>query len=173
MEGQNKMKRPRNKAKASRVVKSLLANDLNKAAAAEELGVTRQAVQKQVAENPLVRSALQKYQEKMEAAGLNDEKSIKVISDAMEAEREVVSEEGEIVATRPDHGVRLKANEQFLKVKKLLSDSSPTIAGGQHIHFHIGEKSDEELCKELGEQLAFMRRGKSGDAKGGDPESEE
>lgn len=168
--------RPRNKAKALKLVKSLISNDLSQAETARELGVTQQAIHNQIVNNPIVRTALQAYQEELEKAGATDIASAKVIADAMQAERTVAVEDyteeeesddqfnkkGKIFRhiTEADHAIRLKANEQYLKVKKLLSDSTPAPAGGNHIHFHLGEKTDDELVKDIRSQMAAFGPGK-------------
>lgn len=156
-------KRPRNKAKAAKVVKSLISNDLNQAAAARELGVTQQAVANHVKDNPLVRSALQKYHDALEKAGATDEKSARVISEAMDAMRKVGLGHGEdfTVEQEEDHHARLKANDQYLKVKKLLADSAPPApSGGQHLHFHYEDKKTNELLGEIAAQLTTLGKRK-------------
>jgi hypothetical protein len=81
----------------------------------------------------------------------------------MEAEREVVSDEGEIVATRPDHGIRLKAADSFVKTVGLVAEdkSAEMNLGGNHIHLHLGEKADNDLVEDIRSQLAFFRNGQS------------
>lgn len=120
-----------NRAKAKRLVKTLIKNNLSQADTAREIGVTQQAVYDQIKNNPLVRSALENYLTVLEKAGATDKKSARVISEAMDAERTVsVMDETEDAkpgsranVTEPDHAIRLKANEQYLKIKKLIGQS--------------------------------------------------
>lgn len=165
----------RNPAKAAKVVKSLISNDLNKSAAARELGVSPQAIQKQVNENPLVRTALEDYLQVLQEAGVDDKKSARVISEAMDAERTVSVEDNTEDSvgpkgqqhytniTEPDHMARLKANDQYLKIKRLLSDKSngsETPVGGQHLHFHLGDAQTNEIVTEIRNQLTTLGGGK-------------
>ncbi len=166
----------RNKAKAKKLVKTLIKHDLNKSAAARDLGVSPQAVQDQVDKNPLVRTALEEYQKALEDAGATFSKSARVISEGMDAERTVSVEDFTADAdeeerkgksyrdvTEPDHHARLKANDQFLKVHAILSNKGKDVPeGGNHLHLHLGAKADEQLCHDITDQVAFFRPRKPG-----------
>lgn len=67
-----------------------------------------------------VRSVLGKYLKALERAGATDKKSARVIAEGMDAMRQVRNMAGHIVDETPDHKLRLSANEQYLKVKRLL-----------------------------------------------------
>lgn len=75
---------------------------------------------------PNVRNALKQYLQALERAGVNDDKSARVISEAMDAKttklvKVVGGEDGEReMITEEDHTARLKANDQYLKVKRLV-----------------------------------------------------
>lgn len=164
------------KLKALKLVKTLKKNALNASATARELGITPQAVHHQLKENPIVKTAIEKYEEALERAGANDDKSARVISEAMDAEKTVSVEDftgGEDDAaeaeeqfkkngktyrsiTEPDHTARLKANDQYIKVKKLIAPEKP---GSQenHLHLHMGDKKTHEILTELGTQIAALK----------------
>lgn len=163
MRDKKKPKRKRNRAKATRVVKSLIKNDLNVKETAKELEVTEQAVYKQINTNPLVKTALQKYQERMEEMGLNDDLSIKVVKDAMTARRKVGLGHGEdfTIEEEDDHYARLKANEQYIKLKKLVSDAPQVIDNSQHVHFHSNDKATNDIFQEIESQLTTISPRKS------------
>lgn len=108
-------------------------------AAAIDAGYSPQATDSTIAR--AVESAHRTYLNALEEAGATDKKSARVISEAMDAERSVSVEDftedaksprggqAYTTVTEPDHPTRLKANEQFLKVKKIMgSDESE---GGQ------------------------------------------
>lgn len=134
------------KAKAKKVLKSLKDNDMNLAEAAKDLGVTTDAVQKQIDRNPFVRSGLQSMLDALEAAGVNDAKAARVVSEAMDAKKEQTNSlTGEVVSSAPDHTIRLKANEQYLKLKRLIGDDDgradpPSDKKEIHLHFHDMDK---------------------------------
>lgn len=67
-----------------------------------------------------VRSVLGKYLQALEDAGATDEKSARVISQGMDAVRKIRNIAGVVVEEMPDHKMRLTANEQFMKAKRLL-----------------------------------------------------
>lgn len=110
-------------AKAARVVKSLKKNNISLTETAKDLGVSPQAIQNQLDRNPYVKNLLQKFYEKLDKAGATDEKSARVISEAMDAEKEVFNDDGQIVGTSKDHATRLKANDQLLKLKRYIGDT--------------------------------------------------
>ena len=147
-----------NPYRAKKLVKSLLANNLNEAATGRDLGITRQAVHEQVNENPLVKAELKIYLDKMDAAEVNDDLSVQVLKDALKAEFVVTAQhEGEITDEKHyvDHAIRLKANEQYLKIKKLVTQDSPKNPE-QHLHLHLGDKKTQEILTELGSQIAAL-----------------
>jgi len=148
------------KLRAKATVKSLLKHQGNQTAAAKELGIKKQTLRNRLIHNPYCREELRKA---LKRNDVTVDKYSRVIADAMEAEREVVSEEGEIVATRPDHGIRLKAADSFLKAVGLAADdkTAEMNLGGNHIHLHLGEKSDNDLVEDIRSQLAFFRNGQS------------
>jgi DNA-binding XRE family transcriptional regulator len=142
------------KAHALRVVKTLKKHNLNRSAAARELGVSPQTICEQVKENPIIKTAIEKYVEKMEAEGLDDDKSIRVISEAMEAKKTTAL--GEDYATEPDHAIRLKANEQYIKIKKLVAPDKPGTQEN-HLHLHLGDRKTNEILTELGHQIEALK----------------
>jgi hypothetical protein len=84
-----------------------------------------------------VMSAQRAYLNALEKAGATDKKSARVIAEAMDAKiTRMVAVEGKKgereVVTEEDHYARLKANEQYLKVKRLLdpeeTPSAPNIS---------------------------------------------
>lgn len=128
------MPRTRNKIKAKKLVKTLIKHGASQSKTARELGMSQQAVYDQVKNNPLVKSGLEAYLEALEKAGANDAASATVIAEGMKAEKTVSVEDNRSDSegtrggqaytkiTEPDHNARLKANEQYLKVKKLLDN---------------------------------------------------
>jgi predicted DNA-binding protein YlxM (UPF0122 family) len=156
------------KVKAKKLVTALQKSDFNESAAAKKLGITRQAVRDRIKKNPLVRTALERYMQTLEKSGVTDEKSARVISEAMDAtitkmvkvaggddgEREIVTED--------DHYARLKANEQYLKLKRLLSDNKTDPAKPeQHLHIHMGDKATNEILAEIRSQLTTLKNRES------------
>ena len=123
------------KAKAKKVLKSLKDNDMNLAEAAKDLGVTTDAVQKQIDRNPFVRSGLQSMLDALERVGVTDEKYASVIKDGMEAK----------IADEQDHAIRLKAGNDYAKLKRLIGDDDgradpPADKKEVHLHFHNMDK---------------------------------
>lgn len=110
------------KADAKKVVKSLKKNGFNLSGAARDLGMTPQAVTKRAKKDPLIKSALNSYLGELRKAGATDQKSARVISEAMDAKakRGVGHGEDFTIVEEDDHYARLKANDQYLKIKRLL-----------------------------------------------------
>lgn len=165
----------RNPAKAAKLIKTLIAVDMNQSEAARQLGVSQPAVHDQIVNNPLVRSGLEDYLAELKAAGADDKKSARVISEAMDAEHTISVEDDReesntrkgpkpyVKITEPDHMARLKANDQYLKVKRLLGDSKSgpeAPVGGQHLHFHMGDAQTNEIVTEIRNQLTTLGGGK-------------
>lgn len=91
---------------------------------------------------PNVRNALKLYLRALEAVGVDDDKSARVISEAMDAKK--IHGTDEYFIEIDDHPTRLKANEQYLKLKRL-----------------IGYDEDEEKNKERPIQILIVDYGKS------------
>jgi len=76
---------------------------------------------------PPVINALKSYLRSLEIGGVNDKKSVRVISEAMDAKKVVYvesdSEGGKDREEIEDHAIRLKANEQYLRLKKLIGNA--------------------------------------------------
>lgn len=91
--------------------------------------------------------ALSAYLLSLKREGATDARSARVISEAMSAEKEIVSDEGEIVATRPDHVTRLKANDQYLRIKKLIgsNEEDQNIGQKNQLIIVIGDKGLDEI----------------------------
>jgi len=162
-----KVRKTANKARAKKLTEAYIKNDLNGKKTAEELGVEPAAVYDHLAKNPIVRNYLREYQEKLEKSGVDDELSIKVIRDGMKAGREILVDGKPLEGVEiPDHGIRLKANEQYLKIKKILSTDTPQVTpndGGQHIHIHLEKYKDMpngDLIAGILEQASEIRNRK-------------
>jgi len=143
------------KAESKDIALSLQKHKGNKNRVAEELGVSRMAIQQRVKNDPIVRSAMERYQKSLEKV-VPHRKSIRVIAEGMEAEREHRNMSGDIVDTSPDHKIRLAANEQYLKINGLLKDDSDKKAAEQHLHLHLGDKKTADLLSEIKSQLKFL-----------------
>lgn len=114
-----------------------------------------------------VQNALQAALEK---AGFDEKLSARILRDAADAEKTVsVEDHGEAAApgsrvpvTEPDHNIRLKANEQFLKIKKYIGNGHDNGNGKQeqHLHFHFGDTNTNELLGEIKNQLTTLGEGK-------------
>lgn len=159
------MAKTRNEALADKVAKSVIRNGMNQLRAAKELGITHSGVQKHIKTNPLVISKLKQYQAELEKAGATMKKSARVISEAMDANRKVGLGHGDdfTIEEEPDHHARLKANEQFLKVHKIVGDAEKTAPEGhQHIHLHFsgGDEVTNELVTEIKNRLSALGRSK-------------
>lgn len=152
----------RNPAKAVKLVKTLLHTELNQAKAAELLHVTPQAISDQVHNNPLVREALEIYKKELFKVGGTFERSAKDLVEAMGATVVVTAtHKGKIKDERAyvDYPTRLKANELFLKIHRLLTDAkgvSEDPANSQHLHFHLGDVQTNEIVTEIRNQLTTL-----------------
>lgn len=127
----------------------------NQSRVAKELGVTRKAIQQRIRTDPIVRSAWERYKAALEKV-VPHRKSIRLIAEAMEAEKEHRNMSGEVVDTSPDHKIRLAANEQYLKINRLISDDTDKKAAEQHLHLHLGDKKTSDLLAEIKSQLKFL-----------------
>ena len=149
------------KVESKAIVKALQKSKGNQAVAARACGITRQAIRTRIKKDPIVKNEWKKYVESLRRT-IPNKRSIKVISEAMEAEtvKSVRVEGGEFgereEVTEPDHYARLKANEQFLKITRLLGDDSDKKAAEQHLHLHLGDKKTSDLLAEIKSQLKFL-----------------
>lgn len=160
--GNGKAKKKVNPVKAKKLVKALIKNNGVQADAARELGMTQQNIYDQIKNNPLVREGLDEYLKALEKAGATDKKSARVVSEAMDAEKTVSVEDftddeeadeqfkkkGRTFreVTEPDHPTRLKANEQYLKIKRLIGQTEGEDPGAkQQLIIIIGEKGLGEI----------------------------
>lgn len=116
-------------------------------AAARDAGYSKNTPNKMLEQT--VRSVLGKYLQALEDAGATDELSAKVIVQGMKAERKIVLKGGEgepvELMAEPDHATRLKANEQFLKVKKLLTVNIEAEISPVKFEFYLPENNGKVL----------------------------
>lgn len=156
------------KLRAKATVKSLLKHQGNQTAAANELGIRKQTLRNRLIRNPYCREELRKALKK---ADVTVHKYARVIAEAMDAERTIAvednteeAEKGDFIKiTEPDHAIRLKAADSFVKAVGIATDdkSPETNLSGNHIHLHLGEKVDNDLAEDIRTQLAFFSRGQS------------
>lgn len=154
------------KVKAKKLIKTLQANEMDISETAKDLEITPQGVRDQIRNNPHVRSGLQSMLDALEKAGANDEKAARVINEAMDAEkatsvedftdddteedRQKEEKKGRSFRTiyEPDHAIRLKANEQYAKIKRLIGEDDGRLtppAGNIEAHFHFHKMTKEEV----------------------------
>src|SRR4030067_234565 len=57
----------------------------------------------------------------------------------------------------PDHNVRGKADEDYLKIKKYIGNGPESAAAEQHLHLHLGDKNTQEILAEIKSQIESMR----------------
>ena len=69
-------------------------------------------------QKPTVQTELRRFLDALEAAGISDNASAKVLADAMRAVTVIAGNE------MPDHRIRLQANETYLKLRRLISPPS-------------------------------------------------
>lgn len=152
---------------AKRVGSKEVANSLqkhkgNKAACAKELGISRSAIGKRIKTDPIVKSAWQKFVATLEKVGGTNIKIAKTIVAALDAEttKSVKVTGGEFgereEITEPDHYARLKATDQCLKIKRLISDDADKKDGDKHLHLHLEHVKTQDLLNELAKQFKFI-----------------
>ncbi len=161
MKTANKVARSSPRVRAKMVVKSLLNNDMSPLAAAKELGISRQAIHKQMNKNPYVKKALEAYCESLEKAGVNDERSVRVILEAMKATKTVwIDGPSRTEVQVPDHAIRLKANDQYLRIKGFINgNSSKTSQFDSKPLLRLvdsSSKTTDELMKEIASKLTTL-----------------
>lgn len=162
------VRRKANKAKANKIADTLIKNDFSQAQTARDLGVTQAAIGDHIKRNPVVKRRLESYLQVLEEAGVNDTVSAKVIADAMVAEKTISVEDDRegsqtkrgpkpyIKITEEDHAIRLKANEQYIKIKRLIGPTEDEKMPEQHLHIHLGDKKSNELIAEIRNQLTTL-----------------
>lgn len=140
------------------VVKSLRKHKGNKGAVSRELGISRTSVNKRMKTDPIVRSEWQKFLVTLEKEGGTNKKIAKTIVAALDAETTKVVGQGEDreEVTEPDHYARLKATDQCLKIKRLISPDEDKKNSEQHLHLHLESVKTKQLCDELAKQYKFL-----------------
>lgn len=138
------------KAKAKRLVKRLHKNNLSIAETAREFGVTPQAIQNQIAKNPYVKNYITQFYDKLDKAGATDDKAARVISEGMDAKKEVYDKDGNLVAEREDHSIRLKSVEMLARIKRYIGDTD-----SQNVN--VGEMKVMIVNGSGGNQETFLR----------------
>jgi predicted transcriptional regulator len=128
--------------RAAPIVAALKKHKLSVTEAAKELGISKQAVSKHVNHNPEVIAGIKPMLDALFAAGATEEKYARVISEGMDAERTTGIKGKQI--TEPDHNARLKAGEQFAKLKKYISSDEDKVVNNKLIVI-IGEKGLDEI----------------------------
>ena len=149
------------KVESRALVIALQKNKGNQSATAKELGISRTAVQERVRTDPIVKSAWEKFVATLEKMGATDKRSAKVIVDGMLAKKEHTNMSGKVTRRSPDHKIRLAANEQFLKIKRLIGEELPPPAQ-QHLHFHFEDQKSHDLYAEIMSQVAERRNREPG-----------
>lgn len=157
--------------RAKATVKALLKHQGNQTKAAKELGISKHTMRDRITKNPFCREELHKAYKRKDVS-LN--RYAKAIREGLDAERTVSVEDNtegskpgdRTQITEPDHAIRLRSAEIFIKTVGLASphadeNSAAINLGGNHIHLHLGDKSDNDLVEDIRSQLAFFRNGQS------------
>ena len=147
------------KVSSAELVMALQKNNGSQANAARGLGITRQAVRDRIKNDPIVRTAWERYVFSLEKV-VPDKKSIRVISEAMNATKEHRNMSGEVVDRSPDHLTRLKANEQYLKIKGLVKDENSVTKNTQVNTYNFKDARTEDLVRSIDEIIAERVRRK-------------
>lgn len=143
------------------LVTALKRNKGHQSKTARELGVTPQAIQHRLKNDPAVRSEWQKFVKVLEKAGGSNQRIAKAFVAGLSATK-TASYEGEVFSSdQPDHELRMKAAEQCLKIKRLIPEEDPK-APEQHLHLHFEDRKTSELHAEIMSQLAERRKRQSG-----------
>lgn len=100
-----------------------------------------------------IRGVLGKYLKALQKAGATDRKSARVISEGMDAVREHRSISGQLVDTSPDHQTRIKANDQYLKVKRLL-ESEEQGSGPVNVSVTVEIANENTPSQEPGNRIS-------------------
>ena len=153
----NKTVSRRSKAKADRLVKTLIKTDGNKSEAARILKVTPQAIQDQVVNNPLVKDGWAKYSAELDKI-IPQTDSIHTIARGLAAQKEHRDMSGVVVDRSPDHAIRLKANEQYLKIKGLIKDDRTVESNTQVNIYNFMDATTEDLLRCLQSVLQAIQR---------------
>lgn len=132
----------------------------NQSACAKELGIHRTAVQQRIKNDPIVRSAWQKFVKTLEKVGGTNIKIAKTIVAALDAEttKSVGFGEDRELVKEPDHYARLKATDQCLKIKRLIGEEPEKNPEEKHLHLHLKDKTSDELFAFIMSHLAERER---------------
>ncbi len=147
------------KVRSVELVEALQRHKGNQAKAARECGITRQAVKDRMKNDPIVRTEWQRYISVLEKV-VPHRKSVKVIAEGMEAVKEHRNMSGEVVDRSPDHLTRLKANEQYLKIKGLVKDENSVIKNTQVNTYNFNDERTEDLVRSIDDIISERLRRK-------------
>jgi hypothetical protein len=151
-----KKQRKRSKTKALKLVKTLISTNGNKAEAARILKVTPQAIQDQVINNPLVKEGWAKYTDELDKI-IPQTDSIHTIARGLAAQKEHRDMSGTVVDRSPDHAIRLKANEQYLKIKGLIKDDRTVENNTQVNVYNFKDAKTEDLLRSIDAELRAIK----------------
>ncbi len=147
------------KVSPGKLVMAIQKNNGSQAATARSLGITRQAVRDRIKNDPVVRTEWQRYISVLEKV-VPHRKSVKVIAEGMEAVKEHRNMSGEVVDRSPDHVTRLKANEQYLKIKGLVKDENSVIKNTQVNTYNFNDERTEDLVRSIDDIISERLRRK-------------